>query len=421
MPMPDTFQSLGIALAIGLLVGVERGWTQRGSAEGTRVAGLRTFGLIGLLGGIIALLSADYGGWLLAVGFLSVAVLVALGHWVAMRGVPDLGVTTEVAALLTYALGALAVSGKPALAVAGAVVVALLLGMKGYLHGLLQRLEKYELTAGLQLALITLVVLPVLPNQGYGPWQVLNPYKLWLMVVLISAISFAGHFAVRIAGPRRGLLITGLFAGLASSTALTLSFSRMGKQRRDLQSLLAAGVVVAGVTMFPRMLVVVAVVNPRLVGPMLIPFGVLTAIGIVGALWLWRRDAGLDTGPVQAPSGRPFELRTSLQFAALLAAILFLAEAGRRYLGAAGIYGVSLLSGLTDVDAITLSLSDMAPADLHQTVAVHGMLVAALANTVVKGGMVAVICGGPMARAVARVFAAIVVCGLAFLFVPGIW
>jgi len=416
--MWETFQSLGIALAIGLLIGIERGWKQREMAEGDRVAGLRTFGLIGLMGGIMALLEPTHLGWLVPAGFVVLGAFVLFGHWRAARETGDYGITTEVAALVTYLLGALAVAGQPTLAAAGAVMVAALLGMKPYLHHALQRLQQFELVAGLHLALISLVVLPVLPDRGYGPWGVLNPYELWLMVVLISAISFAGHFAVRIAGARRGLMLTGLFAGLAASTALTLSFSRIGRERPALQPVLAAAVVVAGITMFPRILLEVAVINPGLTGAAAVPLATLTAAGALGAAWLWRRESARELEGEGVSFRRPFELGTAIKFAAALAVILMAAEWARRYLGDAGIYVVSVLSGLTDVDAITLSLSRMANTHLDGAAAIRGILLAATANTVVKGGMVAVICGGRMARGVAGVFAVVVLIAVAFVLLP---
>lgn len=415
-----TFKALGIALAIGLLVGVERGWHQRDRAEGGRVAGLRTFGLIGLFGGATALLSSAYGGWLLAMGLMVLGLLLLLGHWIASRGDSDIGITTEVAALVTYLLAAMAVSGYPELSAAGAVVTAGLLGTKARLHGALQRLEEYELSAGLQLALVTLVVLPVLPNRGYGPWNVFNPYELWLMVVLISAISFTGHFAVRIVGARRGLMLTGLFAGLASSTALTLAFARLGKQRKDIQGLLAAAVVVASTTMFPRILVEVSVVNPRLVSQVVVPLTLLTLAGLVGGAALWYRYGRERATGEQPPFRRAFELRTAVQFAALLASVLFVAKGASVYLGNSGVYGVAVISGLSDVDAITLSLSGMAGHALGLEVAARGIVLASVANTVVKGTLVYVLCGGRMARAVLSVLATVAVLGLVVVIVPGV-
>jgi uncharacterized membrane protein (DUF4010 family) len=224
-PAQAAFFHLGVALAIGLLIGVERGWAERDEEEGTRVAGVRTFALIGLLGGAAALVAQPLGALLPALGLVALAGLFATAHVIHARTRPDqLGITVPVAGLLTFVLGALAAAGETAVAAAGAVVTALLLSSKPILHHWLGTLRRRELSAGLQLLLLSVVVLPLLPDQGYGPWQTLNPYRIWWMVVLIAAMSFVGYFAVKEVGARRGAVFTGLFAGLASSTALTLHF-----------------------------------------------------------------------------------------------------------------------------------------------------------------------------------------------------
>lgn len=413
--MQDNLPALAIALAIGLLVGLERGWRQRQADEGGRVAGIRTFGLIGLAGGLAGTLGATLGDWLVAAVLVALAALLLRGFHEEAGRSGDVGVTTEVSAVVTYLLGVLATRGEPALAAAGAVVTAGLLGTKDILHGALRRLDELEMRAVLQLALISIVVLPVLPDRGYGPWQVFNPREMWLMVVLISAIGFFSHFAVRIAGPRRGLLATGLFAGLASSTALTLALSRTGREAPALRALLAAAVVIAGTMMFPRMLVEVAAVNRELLPQLLLPLASLTLAGGAGVAWLARRGAGGDTDASQATPPRPFELATALQFALILAVVLVAAEAARRYLGESGIYALALISGLTDVDAITLSLSRMARADLAPEVAARGILLAGLANTAVKAALVLALAGRAMGLAVAAGYAGVLLIGLLWL------
>ncbi|MCW8928485.1 MAG: MgtC/SapB family protein, partial [Gammaproteobacteria bacterium] len=215
----ELFERLAVALAIGLLIGIERGWHEREAGEGRRIAGLRTFGIIGLLGAVSGLLADELGELLLAATFIAFAALVIAAHVLESREDRDFGMTTPVAALLTFTLGTLAALGYTAVAGATAVVTATLLGLKPLLHRWIEQMEQRELYAIFKMLMISVVLLPILPNQGYGPWQALNPYEIWWMVVLIAGISFAGYFAVKIAGSRRGLVITGLFGGLASSTA----------------------------------------------------------------------------------------------------------------------------------------------------------------------------------------------------------
>ncbi len=392
---------LAVALAAGLLIGVERGWRAREAREGTRVAGVRTFGLVGLLGGLWGELAERFDPVFLAAGFLGFAAVVVAGHLAAVRLDRDVGITTVVAALVTFALGALAARGELVVTAAGAVVTALLLSLKPTLHAWLRRLSPADLRGALQLALISVVVLPVLPDRGYGPWQALNPYVLWWMVVLIAAISFAGYAAMRIVGPGRGVLLTGLLGGLVSSTAVTLGFGRLG---RDLGAprLFAAGIVVASATMFPRMLVEVAAVNRALLAQAALPLGAMAAFGFAAA-WMLARDT---TGRApEVPLGNPLRLGQAVQFGLLLAAVTLAAHALDAWLGEEGLYALAAVAGLTDVDAITLSLSRMAHGGLEAAVAVRGMVLAAFVNTAVKAGLAVAVGGRRLGLRVAAALA----------------
>jgi uncharacterized membrane protein (DUF4010 family) len=403
------------ALMIGLVIGLERGWRLRAAGDGERVAGIRTFALIALMGGVVGQLAQTLTAWLVPVALGGVILVIGLGYWRISRNRRDIGITTEIAALLTFLLGVLASHGEPLLAIAGGVVTATLLGFKPRLHALLDKLDGPELRAILQLALITAVVLPFLPNTGYGPWEVLNPRRLWMMVVLISAIGFVGHFAVRVVGARRGVLLTGLFAGLASSTALTLALSRAGRQQPSYQPIFAASVVLASTTMFPRVLVLVAVIHPLLLTALYVPIALMSFVGFIATVLL-AIAAGRATGqPSHPPMQHPFELATALRFAVLLAIVMVAAEALRRYAGDVGVYTVSLLSGLTDVDAITLSITQMADDGLSAAVAARAILIAAMANTTVKLGLAVFIGRGRMAVLVASGLGAVLIVAGAWL------
>jgi len=412
------FQRLGVALALGLLVGVERGWETRRRAEGRRVAGFRTFGLIGLLGGLWALIAAETGVLVLAVAFAALAAVLIVSQIQFLRKDGDVGATTMVAALVTFALGALAGYGEMTLAAAGAVVVTLLLGVKPQLHGLVERLERDELMAVIKLLLMSVVLLPVLPDRGYGPWQALNPYRIWWMVVLIAGINFTGYMAIKLAGARRGVLLTGLFGGLASSTATTIGLARLAKGTTTLNRLAAAGIIIAATTMLPRMLLVAAVVAPplalRLAGPLLL--GTLTGCG--AAAWLWQR-ARRRAAPDGVARRNPFELSVALQFGALLAVVMVLSYALQAWLGHAGLYLLGAVSGLSDVDAVTLSLgARVGEASLGAEVAAVAILLAAAVNTLVKAALAAAISGAELAWRVALGAAAILAGGALGLLLP---
>ncbi len=405
----ELFLRLGLALAIGLLVGVERGWKKREAPEGSRIAGIRTFGLIGLLGGLWALLGQELGNILLGIAFTMLALLMIVAYVRGVRVDRDVGITSVVAALVTFALGALAVQGYMAVAAAGAVVTTTLLSLKPALHRWLRNVEALPLLAGLKLLLISVVVLPVLPNQGYGPWQALNPYVIWWMVVLIASISFAGYLAIKTVGAHRGILLTGLFGGMVSSTATTINLARLVKRTR-LQAILAAGIVVAAATMFPRMLLEVAVVNVALVPKFILPLGLMTLAAAGGAIWLARRKQS-TTVDGELPLRNPMELLPALGFGLLLAVIMLLAEAFRAWLGDTGIYVLAAISGIADVDAITLSLARMAHDNLAHEVVVRATILAAMVNTAVKGILAATIAGRAIGLRVLTPFAITLVFG----------
>ncbi len=395
----ESFYYLGTALAIGLLIGLERGWTERDAQEGKRIAGLRTYGLIGLLGGALALLSDMVGSWAMGLAFIGLAGVLATVYVVNLRERNDVGITSLVAALLTFTLGALAATGEVTIAVASAVVATLLLSHKPLLHRWVGALEGEELRAAIKLLLISVVLLPILPNQGYGPWLALNPYQIWWMVVLIAAISFVGYFAIKIGGARRGAVFAGLFGGLASSTAVTLHFSRLARREAPLASVLALGILLACGTMFPRMLLLSSLLNVNLFKPLLVPVTVMALLVYLPALRYWRSPA-LITTATTSPLKNPLEIVPALTFGLLLALVLLLGNALQSGFGATGVLALAAASGVADVDAITLSLARMSQDDLAIRVTVMGVVTAASVNSLVKAGMAAAIGGLDVARRV---------------------
>lgn len=395
MDQLDPVYRLGLALAIGLLIGVERGWHERAEPEGARVAGLRTFGLVGFLGGLWALLADILGELLLGVGFAAVAAVIVVARLRATAARPDYGVTTVVAAMITFVLGALAVAGDVVIAAGGAVVTAVLLGIKPELHRWLTLIEHDELLAGLKLGVMSLVLLPLLPDRGFGPWQVLNPYEIWLMVILIAGISFVGYAAVKIAGDRRGVLLTALAGGLISSTSVALTLARLAGRSAAQDRLLAAGIALASLTMFPRTVLIAALIAPALAPHLAWPLGLAVAAGLLGAAVLWRRAEPAE--PAESTSTltprNPLQLTMALKFGALLVAIILFTRAMLTWLGEVGIYVAAAIGGVSDVDAITLSLARMTDDAGMLPVAATGIVLAAIANTLVKNAIAAGIGG----------------------------
>jgi uncharacterized membrane protein (DUF4010 family) len=407
----QVFYRLGVALAIGLLIGVERGWQERAAGEGRRIAGVRTYGLIGLLGGAMALLGERLGGLVPALAFVALAGVLTSAHIVNLETEKDVGITSLVAALVTFGLGAVAALGEVAVAAAAGVVTVLLLGSKPLLHRWVGALEWEELRAAIRLLLISVVLLPILPDRGYGPWGALNPYAIWWMVVLVAAISFAGYFAIKAGGTRRGTAFMGLFGGLAASTAVTLHFSRSARSKPALVPLMGMGILLACGTMFPRMLLIASLVHPPLFRPLLAPTVVMALMTFVPAFWSWRRQPRppADAG---SPLRNPLELGTALGFGLLLAAILLLGTALQHWFGDAGVLALAAASGVADVDAITLSLARLSQDELGLRIAALGIVLAAAVNTGVKGGMAMAIGGRELGRTVTLPLAACALVGL---------
>jgi len=380
------FISLGIALGIGLLIGLERGWEARTLPEGARVAGLRTFGIIGLAGGCAGLISLRFGEWFLGLVFVAIAIIIAATYMRRSTASHDIGATTAFASLLTFALGAMVPIGYPLPAAAAAVVATLLLAFKPTLHVWVEKLEQRELIATLKLLLISVVLLPVLPNETFGPLDVLNPFEVWLMIVIITGISYLGYFAIKVGGTAYGAVATGMFGGIASSTAVTLSLARMSRRQRGLENAFATGILAAGATMYPRVLIIAGVLNPPLIADLLPALGVMAAATYLASGIAWHRTkkaAPLADLSVQ----NPFQLTMAIRFGLFLVAILFLSRLLAAHFGDQGIMALAAVSGLADVDAITLTLSRMAEDSVALSVAALGIVVAAAVNGIVKGAI----------------------------------
>jgi uncharacterized membrane protein (DUF4010 family) len=392
----ETLTRLALALAIGFLIGIERGWRQREIAEGDRAAGLRTFALIGLLGGLFALLGRQLGVEAFAFGFLAVAATVVLFRWRETQREGTSGATTAIASLLTFGLGAYAAVGDMTSAAAAAVATTAILAAKGWLHGWLRTLTWEELRAALILAAMSFVALPVLPNEGFGPYEALNPRDLWLMTIAIAGVSFIGYVAVKVAGTRYGALIAGIAGGVVSSTITTLDLARRAKRSPGADAPLVAGALAASVTMFLRVIVVVALFGPALLPNVALPLAVAAIVSAGAAIWLdqpWRNAKG-DPKTQVAPVTNPFEIRTVLVFGLILAVITVLSAFLTQTFGGGGGIALAAVAGLSDVDAITLSMTRVAGTQVSASAAEAAILTAVIANSLSKSAL-AIGAGGP--------------------------
>jgi len=410
----ELYKRLGTAICIGLLIGFERGWQTRGKVEGERIAGVRTFTLIGLLGGIWGLLTLEFGDIVLGIAFVGLSVLVVAAYLYNLHSdkKPDYGITTEVAALLTFSLAALATRGNVPIAAASAVIAVAVLGSKSRFHGWIRTITKLELDAVVKLLLTSVVLLPVLPNRGFGPEEILNPYQIWWMVVLIAAISFAGYIAMKLFGARAAALMIGVFGGLASSTAVTLAFARMASKERSLAGMLAGGAVISAAVTFLRILVVVAIFNTSMVAELALTLGLMAATGFVAALVLGFEHK--KTIPSESfEMHNPADIRMAILFGVFIAGILLLSHWLQGWFGVEGVYALAGISGIGDVDALTLSMTEIGGDKIKTTTAANAIVIAALVNLTMKGIFVFVIEKGAMARRVCMVFAIIAVTGIA--------
>jgi uncharacterized membrane protein (DUF4010 family) len=374
------FQRFGVALALGLIIGVER---EKEKSEA--FAGIRTFPLIALLGCTAALISQLFAPWAFAAAFIVLGGMVLTAH--IFTASSRRGITTEIASLLCFLFGGLVWWQMTALAAALAVVTVLLLASKEPLTRLSHRIGQQDIAAALQFGVITLIILPILPNRPYGPLDVLNPYTIWLMVVLIAGINFIGYILIKVLGARQGIGLAGILGGIGSSTAVTIGFTRRGRLEPALAPELALGIVLASAIMFIRVLVEAFAVNPAVGRLLLVPIGFAGSAGIVCCALVWRyRLARAARSPQEEElrAGNPFELWPAIMFGLLFGLVLFVARAAQVHFGVAGVYVSSLLAGMTDVDPITLSLANLARSGLSETIAARGIAIAALANTAVK-------------------------------------
>lgn len=406
MDLLELFVQVGIALGLGLLVGLQRETT---SAE---IAGIRTIPLITLWGTIAGWLSLRFGGWVLGASILALAALIVVGNlYLLRRGDADGGVTSEAALFVMFGVGALLVFAPKPLAVAIGGGVAVLLHAKAWMHGIAGRMERADVTALMRFALIALVILPVLPNRDFGPFAVLNLREIWLMVVLIVGISFGGYVLYRVFGARAGTLLGGILGGIISSTATTVSYARRTGDRGELARLSAVVVMIANTVVMVRVFIEIALVGPALLPHAAYPVGAMLIVQALLAAGLWwhvrHEEASL---PKQE---NPTELRPALLFAGIYAVVLVAVAAAKRYLGEQGLYAVALVSGLTDVDAVTLSTARMAQTQqLDPELAWRLILVATMSNLAFKSAIVGVLANRRMFTLVACLSAVAIAVGV---------
>ena len=416
MDQKELFTRLAVSLAIGLLIGLERGWQTRDENDHQRTAGLRTFALSGLLGGICGLMSAVSSPIVLAAGLLAFTGALVSFSYLEATTEKNFSVTGVVAGIMTFILGAYAALGSEIVAVAAGVAMAILLALREPLHSWVRNITWPEMRSVLVLMAMSFLLLPILPNRPIDPWQVLNPAEIWLLAILIAAVSFAGYIAVRALGDRKGVAVAAIAGSMASSTATTLSFARLAREHPQSVRLLASGILLAGVIMMVRIVVLVGVLKPELVAALIWPIIAAAAVLLVGAVVLsWRIT---QRGAAEHPRlqiKNPFDLSTVVQLAALIAAILVLAKLVAAQAGNAGLFLLSAISGIADVDALTLSMARLSGLQVAAADAATAILVAASINTASKATIAAFV-GGARLGGIVGVVSALAVAALVVTF-----
>ncbi len=414
---PRLVWGLASALIIGALVGIERERSKSLSGN-VGIGGVRTFILFALIGAVAAWLSQTLGNaWVFVVAVAAVAALTVAGYVVQSRVKPNaVGLTTETAAVGVCLLGGACTAGYTQMALAVGIAVSAVLAYKESMHGLVAKLGSDDISAGVKLLAATFIVLPLLPTTAVDPWGVLKPRSIWTLVILIAGLSLVGYIATRALGPRRGTALTGLSGGLVSSTAVTLAFARQSREdggRSD--DALAGGLLLAWAVMGVRVVVIVAVVAATLVKPLLVPFAAMTLVTLSAAAFLLRRGRTQEpTAAGEVALKNPFSLTAAVKFGLLFAAVLIVVAAVERYFPGRGYYVVAALAGLPDVDAITLSMAGLARnGGIDLATAAGALVAAALANTLLKCGMVVTTASPGLRRSIVTVTVSIVVVGVA--------
>jgi uncharacterized membrane protein (DUF4010 family) len=410
MPLPfDEFARLSVALLLGLLIGLDRERAElRKRAD--LFAGIRTFPLIALSGALSSLFAPSWGVAPLIATLGALATLLAIAYLRASAS-GEIGATTEVAALVTFLLGALAGRGELVLSAGIGIAVALLLNAKPRLERFSQTLDASDLDSALELGVISCIVLPLLPNRGIGPWSALNPFEIWLVVVAVSALSFAGFVAMRWLGSARGLLLSGAIGALVSSTAVTAAMATRSREDASARRGAASAAIVASVIMGWRVLAVCAVAGGSLVLRLLPQVIVMSAVGIAAWRWLAGRGDATAATPPPGPLSNPFRLRQALGFALFYALVLVAMPAASAYAGQVGVYAAAALSSLVDVDAVSIAFARAAGRSLSVSSAAVAITLAIIVNTLFKLGVAVALGEGEFRRWTARGLAAMALAG----------
>lgn len=373
------FQKLLITILIGAFIGLEREHSR--PAEEKTFAGIRTFPLIAIFGFISALISSITSFWTYFAFFIGFSSLVTTSHIFSAKS-GRLGGTSEITTFIVFLLGSLVYWNFIILASIIAVITTIFLTLKLQLHTFVGKVSEEDLYATLKLALITVIILPLLPDKTYGPLAVLNPRLIWYMVILVSGISFVGYVLIKIVGQERGIPLTGLMGGLVSSTVVTYSFAKRSKEISNAGGNYSIGIILASTVMYLRVFIVVLIINISLIDYLWLPLLVFALSGVIVSLFLSKKFVNHSDNSLEMKN--PFELKSALLFGLIFAIVIFVAKAAQMYLGSGGTFAASALAGITSVDAITISIAKLTSQNITENVAIPAIIIAVISNTIVK-------------------------------------
>jgi uncharacterized membrane protein (DUF4010 family) len=428
----EPFVSLAIALAAGLLIGVQREQTADIEAldEQSVLGGVRTYPMYALAGALSTLIGRQIGYWVILVTLAAITIPLMIAYADNVRCKKDRGVTSETAFIISFLLGVLCMSDKVIeptsrrhlVVGAVAITVSALLSLKRPLHDLVEKISLGDFYATIKFLVLAVIILPLLPNENFGPFMVLNPFNIGLMIVLMAGIGLVGYVLIRAMGTERGLGLTGFVGGLVSSTAVTLAFSGRARREPGVIQACALAVVLASTVMLVRVLIEVAAVHPTLLESVILPLGAMMFAALAASLVLYLREKKKPSTVGDVKFHNPLELGLAIKFGLLFAVVLVVSKAAQVYLGNQGTYIAAVLAGLTDMDAITLSMARLSKdGSISDKVATAAIFIGAVSNTLVKGGMAIVLGGWEFGRIVMAVFVTALLAGAAGLLALFYW
>lgn len=372
-------KGLAVVIFIGMLIGLEREYAR--NKDEKIFAGIRTFPLIGLYGFTSALISSITENWVYAIFFIGFAGLSIAAYYSSSRD-GKVGGTSEVSSFIVFILGSLVYWGYILLPVVIAIIITMFLSLKIQLHSFVGKVNAADIYATLKLAIITLIVLPVLPDKTYGPFDVLNPRLIWYMVIFVSGISFIGYIFIKLLGKDKGIIVTSLLGGMVSSTALTYSLTKKSKIEEPLSFNYGLGVITASSMMFLRVLLIISILDVDLAVALFLPMIIFAATGVISSVIFYKKSTNIPQAEIELKN--PFELKSAFIFGIIFGLTIFLSKAAQIYFGDQGLYAASALAGFSSVDAITISISRLFNETISLNVAMKAIVFATISNTVIK-------------------------------------